>query len=101
MIGTFATWGAIGFALLAAVLWLVASKVTVKADPVIPPGDPNHPNDMIWVDETKGLQVVTQAGVVIVDVLATARAQSKWNSYAAAAAAVSATLQALALLAAK
>jgi hypothetical protein len=101
MIVTIATWGAIGFALLAAVLWLFASKVNVKATPVNPPGDPNHPNDMIWVDDAKGLQIVTQTGAAIVDVLETARAQSRWNSYAAAAAAISATLQAFALLAAK
>ena len=56
---------------------------------------------MIWVDDTKGLQIVTQTGAEIVDVLETARTQSRWNSYAAAAAALSATLQALALLAAK
>jgi hypothetical protein len=101
MIERVATWGAIGFALVAAVLWFCASRVNVRAASVDPPGDPKHPNDMIWVDETKGLQIVTQTGAEIVDVLETARAQSRWNSYAAAAAAISATLQALALVAAK
>jgi hypothetical protein len=95
------TWGAVAFALAASFLWLFASKVSVKTDPVEPPGDPNHPNDMIWVDETKGLQIVTQQGSQIVDVLETARSQSRWNSYAAAAASLSALLQALALIAAK
>jgi hypothetical protein len=101
MIEQVTTWAAIGSALTAAVLWLFASRVSVKAPPVEPPGDPKRPNDMIWVDETKGLQIVTQTGSEIVDVLETARAQSKWNSYAAMAAALSASLQALALLAAK
>ena len=101
MIEKTATWGAIAFALVAAVLWLFASKVNIKSAPVSPPGDPKHPNDMIWVDDEKGLQIVRQTGAEIVDLLETARAQSRWNSYAAAAAALSATLQALALLAAK
>jgi len=72
MIEKIATWGAIGFALVAAVLWLFASRVNIRAAPVNPPGDPNHPNDMIWVDDTKGLQIVTQTGAEIVDVLETA-----------------------------
>lgn len=101
MIVAIVTWGSIFFALIAAALWFFASRVNVQATPVSPPGDPNHPNDMIWVDDEKGLQIVTQMGATIVDVLETARAQSKWNSYAAAAAAISATLQAFAILAAK
>jgi hypothetical protein len=101
MIEKVVTWGAIGFALVAAVLWFCASRVNVTSTPMGPPGDPKHPNDMIWVDDTKGLQIVTQKGAEIVDVLDTARAQSRWNSYAAAAAAISAMLQALALVAAK
>jgi hypothetical protein len=101
MIERITTWGAIGFALAAALLWLIASKVNVRTSPVSPPGDPKNPNDMIWVDDAKGLQIVTQTGNEIIDILETARTQSRWNSYAAAAAAVSATLQALALFAAK
>lgn len=101
MIEAAATWGAIFFAIVAAALWYWASKVSTKAKPVDPPGDPKHPNDMIWVDDEKGLQIVTQTGQEIIDVLETARTQSRWNSYAAIAAALSALLQAIALLAAR
>jgi hypothetical protein len=48
-----------------------------------------------------GLQIVSQTGSEIVNVLETARAQSRWNSYAAVAAALSAFLQAIALMAPK
>ncbi|MGM4921386.1 hypothetical protein AB8A31_00625 [Tardiphaga sp. 804_B3_N1_9] len=95
--GVVCGWGAIVFAIGAAALWFWASKVTVTAPPVDSPGDPEHPNDMIWVDSEKGMQIVTQAGSTIVNVLETVRAQSRWNSYAALAAATSATLQAVAL----
>jgi hypothetical protein len=96
-----ATWGAVLAALLAAGLWWWASRVSVKSKPVEPPGDPKHPNDMIWVDDEAGLQIVSQTGSEIVNVLETARAQSRWNSYAALAAALSAFLQAIALMASK
>jgi hypothetical protein len=99
MIEKVATWGAVLFAVIAAVLWYWAARVTVKSKPIDPPGDQKRPNDMIWVDDEKGLQIVTQNGSNIVDVLETARTQSRWNSYAAIAAALSAALQAAALLA--
>jgi hypothetical protein len=101
MIEMIATWGAVLFAVAAAALWYWASKVAISAKPVDPPGDPKHPNDMIWVDDEKGLQIVTQTGKEVVDVLETARSQSRWNSYAGIAAAVSALLQAIALLTAR
>jgi len=95
------SWGSVAFAILAAALWYWASKVAVKAPPVEPSGDPHHPNDMIWVDDETGLKIVTQLGDAIVDVLETGRAQSRWNSYAALAAALSAVLQACALVIAR
>jgi hypothetical protein len=99
MIQIIAAWSSVLFAVAAAALWYWASKVAVTTKPVDPPDDPKHPNDMIWVDDDKGLQIVTQSGKQIVDVLATARNQSRWNSYAAIAAAISALLQATALAA--
>lgn len=101
MIELCATWAATVFAVVAAALWYWASRVTVKREPVDPLGDPSRPNDMIWVDESTGLQIVTQTGSSIVDVLETSRTQSRWNSYAAVAAALSAAAQAIALLAHK
>jgi hypothetical protein len=56
---------------------------------------------MVWVDDEKGLQLVTQVGSTVVNVLETARKQSRWNSYAALAATAAAALQALALLISK
>ncbi|RXG93021.1 hypothetical protein EAS62_20200 [Bradyrhizobium zhanjiangense] len=56
---------------------------------------------MVLVDDEKGLQIVKQVDNEIVDVLETARVQSRWNSYAAVAAALSAALQAIALLASR
>jgi len=60
--------------------------------------DLERPNDNISVDDEKGPQIVTAQGAKAIDVLETARAQSRWNSYAAAAASLSAILQASALL---
>jgi hypothetical protein len=75
--------------------------VSFSAKPIAPPGDWKHPNDTVEVDDKDGLRILKQEGNEIIDVLKTARAQSRWNSYAAVAAALSAMLQAIALIAAR
>jgi hypothetical protein len=45
-----------------------------------------------------GLLITKQIGDEVIDVIETATAQSRWNSYAALAAALSTLLQAIALL---
>jgi hypothetical protein len=99
MIEALATWGAVTFAVVAAVLWYWASTVSVNARPFDRPFDPNHPNDMVQVSDDQGLLITKQIGSKVIDVLETANAQSRWNSYAALAAAISAGMQAVALIA--
>jgi len=100
MIAMIATWGAVLFAVAAAALWHWASRLTVKIRPFDQPFDPRHPNDMVQVSD-EGLLITKQIGDEVIDVLETARSQSRWNSYAAIAAALSALLQAIALLTAR
>jgi hypothetical protein len=89
------------FAVAAAALWFWASRVTVKIRPFDQPFDPRHPNDMVQVSDDGGLLITKQIGDEVIDVLETSRSQSRWNSYAAIAAALSALLQAIALLTAR
>jgi hypothetical protein len=98
MIEVMMTWAAIAFAIIAAGLWYWASKVSVNVQPFVQPFDPNHPNDMVQVS-AGGLLITRQIGDKVIDVLETANAQSGWNSYAALAAAISATMQEAALIA--
>ena len=70
------------FAIAAAVLWLQSARVEVWADGQIAPRQDN--------------MVILKNGRMF-DVTGTAEAQSRWNAYAAMAAAVAATLQALSL----
>jgi hypothetical protein len=98
MIEALATWGAVVFAIFAAALWYWASMVSVQVPPFDRPFDPRHPNDMVQVSD-EGLLITKQFGDKVVDVLATTNAQSRWNSYAALAAAISAAMQAVALIA--
>jgi len=98
MIETIATWGAVLFAVAAAALWFWASRVTVKVRPFDQPFDPRHPNHMVQVSD-EGLLITKRIGDEVIDVLQSARSQSRWISYAAIAAVLSALLQAIALLA--
>jgi hypothetical protein len=88
MIEAWATWGAVAFAIIAAALWYWASTVSV---PPVDRPDPSDPNYM-------EARITTQDGDKVVDVVETAKAQSRWNSYAARAAAISAAMQAVALI---
>ena len=56
---------------------------------------------MVQVSDDGGLLITKQIGDEVIDVLETSRSQSRWNSYAAIAAALSALLQAIALLTAR
>jgi hypothetical protein len=76
MIETFTTWGAVVFAVIAAALWYWASKVSVKVQPFDQPFDPKHPNDMVQVSND-GLLITKQIGDEVIDVLETARVQSR------------------------
>ena len=84
-----ATWGAVVSAVAAAALWYWASRVTVKVRP------------FFGQDGYEEMRITKQIGDEVIDVLETASAQSRWNSYAAIAAALSALLQAIALLTAR
>jgi hypothetical protein len=70
------------FAIAAAILWLQSARVEVWADGQIAPRQDN--------------MVILKNGRMF-DVTGTAEAQSRWSAYAAMAAAVAATLQALSL----
>ena len=70
------------FAIVAAILWLQSARVEVWADGQIAPRQDN--------------MVILKNGRTF-DVTGTAEAQSRWSAYAAMAAAVAATLQALSL----
>lgn len=72
-----------GFAILAAVLWIISARAEV------------------WADGQKGAQdtnIVVRKDGRLYDVTATAEKQSKWSAYAAYAAAAAATLQAVSVL---
>src|SRR4051794_2951216 len=99
MIQMIATRGVVVSAVAAAALWYWASRVTVKVRPFDQPFDPRHPNDMVQVNERE-LLITKQIGDDVIAILETASAQSRWNSYVALAAALSALIQAIALLSA-
>lgn len=74
------TWGAILIGFVSAVLWSCSALVTVRTG--------NKPNSDGWID--------AEIRVGETNLLATVQLQAKWNTAAAAAAALAALLQVIA-----
>lgn len=88
MYETILTWASAAAALVAAILWVLASRATVPAPP-----------ETQGVGALMGGYLISMVNGKRIDLHATLDLQSKWNAKAACAAALSAFLTGLALVA--